>query len=52
MLNLNVGAAFVVAQAAVRKMLEDKARGEKGGAIVNISSTMGHVGGPDRTVIA
>ncbi len=50
MLNLNVRAAFVVAQAAVRKMLEDKARSDKGGAIVNISSTMGHVGGPDRTV--
>lgn len=50
MLNLNIRAAFVVAQAAVRKMLEDKARSEKGGAIVNISSTMGHVGGPDRAV--
>ena len=50
MLDLNIRAAFVVAQAAVRKMLEDRARREKGGSIVNISSTMGHVGGPDRTV--
>lgn len=49
-LNLNVRAAFVVAQAAVRKMLEDKDRRSKGGAIVNMSSQMGHVGSPDRTV--
>ena len=50
MLSLNVRAAFVAAQAAVRKMLEDQARQEKGGAIVNISSQMGHVGSPNRTV--
>lgn len=41
---LNLRAVFVVAQAAVRRMLEH------GGAIVNISSQMGHVGAPDRSV--
>jgi NAD(P)-dependent dehydrogenase (short-subunit alcohol dehydrogenase family) len=50
MLDLNVRAAFIVAQAAARKMLEDPARAKKGGAIVNISSQMGHVGSPNRTV--
>ncbi len=50
MLDLNVRAAFVVAQAAVRKMLEDSARPEKGGAVINISSQMGHIGSPNRTV--
>ncbi len=50
MLNLNVRACFVAAQAAVRKMLEDKTRSEKGGSIINMSSQMGHVGSPNRTV--
>jgi NAD(P)-dependent dehydrogenase (short-subunit alcohol dehydrogenase family) len=46
MLSLNVRSVYLVAQAAVRSML---ARGE-GGAIVNMSSQMGHVGSPGRTV--
>lgn len=50
MLNLNVRAAFVVAQAAVRKMGEDPDRARKGGCVINISSQMGHVGSPNRTV--
>jgi NAD(P)-dependent dehydrogenase (short-subunit alcohol dehydrogenase family) len=50
MLDLNVRACFVVAQAAVKKMQEDPARAEKGGAVINISSQMGHVGSPNRTV--
>lgn len=50
MLDLNVRAAFVVAQAAVKKMLEDPARAERGGAVINMSSQMGHVGSPNRTV--
>jgi NAD(P)-dependent dehydrogenase (short-subunit alcohol dehydrogenase family) len=50
MLALNVRAAFVVAQAAARKMLEHPARASQGGAIVNVSSQMGHVGSPNRTV--
>lgn len=48
MLDLNVRAAFVVAQAAAQKMLEDTSR--KDAAIINISSQMGHVGSPNRTV--
>jgi NAD(P)-dependent dehydrogenase (short-subunit alcohol dehydrogenase family) len=48
MLDLNVRAAFVVAQAAARKMLEDTARSDA--AIIHLSSQMGHVGSPNRTV--
>lgn len=44
-LDLNIRAAIIVAQAAARKMV---AQGE--GSIVNMSSTMGHVGGPNRAV--
>ncbi|WP_186111186.1 SDR family NAD(P)-dependent oxidoreductase [Burkholderia gladioli] len=47
MLSLNVRAMFTVAQAGVRKMLGN---GEAGGAIINMSSQMGHVGAPRRTV--
>ncbi len=47
-MNLNLKAVFMVGQAAARKMVE---RGE-GGAIVNISSQLGHVGAPNRTVYA
>lgn len=50
MLNLNVRACFTAAQAAVRKMLEDKTRVDKGGCIIHMSSQMGHVGSPNRTV--
>jgi NAD(P)-dependent dehydrogenase (short-subunit alcohol dehydrogenase family) len=50
MLDLNVRAYFVVAQAAVRKMLEDPGRKQNGGVVLNISSQMGHVGSPNRTV--
>jgi NAD(P)-dependent dehydrogenase (short-subunit alcohol dehydrogenase family) len=50
MLDLNVRACFVAAQAAVRKMLEDKSRAEKGGVVIHVSSQMGHVGSPNRTV--
>jgi NAD(P)-dependent dehydrogenase (short-subunit alcohol dehydrogenase family) len=47
LLDLNVRAAFLVAQAAAKKMLEGKRRG---GAIINMSSQMGHVGALNRTV--
>lgn len=47
MLNLNVRACFVASQAAVSKMLQCDA---PSGVIINISSQMGHVGSPDRTV--
>jgi NAD(P)-dependent dehydrogenase (short-subunit alcohol dehydrogenase family) len=43
---LNVRAAFFVAQAVARRMVEAGARG----SIVNVSSQMGHVGGETRTV--
>jgi NAD(P)-dependent dehydrogenase (short-subunit alcohol dehydrogenase family) len=46
MLNLNVRAAYLAAQGAVRSML---AAGN-GGAIINVTSQMGHVGSPSRTV--
>ena len=45
-LNLNVRSAFLIAQAAARNMLAAKRRG----VIVNMSSQMGHVGSPNRTV--
>jgi len=50
LLDLNVRAAFLAAQAAARKMLEAPDRKARGGAIVNMSSQMGHVGGIDRSV--
>jgi NAD(P)-dependent dehydrogenase (short-subunit alcohol dehydrogenase family) len=46
MLAVNVKGVFMVAQAAARRMVE---RGE-GGSIINVSSQMGHVGAPRRTV--
>lgn len=48
MSDLNVRAYFVVAQAAVRKMLEDPDRKAKGGVVINITSQMGHIGSPNR----
>jgi NAD(P)-dependent dehydrogenase (short-subunit alcohol dehydrogenase family) len=50
LLALNVRAAFLAAQAAVRKMLEAPDRHARGGAVIHISSQMGHVGSPRRTV--
>jgi NAD(P)-dependent dehydrogenase (short-subunit alcohol dehydrogenase family) len=47
LLALNVRAAFLVAQTAAKKMLEGKTRG---GAIINMSSQMGHVGAVNRSV--
>jgi len=44
-LRLNVRSMFVVAQAAARRIVQVRS-----GAIVNMSSQMGHVGGPNRTV--
>jgi NAD(P)-dependent dehydrogenase (short-subunit alcohol dehydrogenase family) len=50
MLGLNIRACFVAAQAAVRKMLEDNERPDRGGCVIHMSSQMGHVGSPNRTV--
>ncbi|MEQ9124501.1 MAG: SDR family oxidoreductase, partial [Alphaproteobacteria bacterium] len=46
MVDVNLRAAFAVAQAVARKLA---AQG-RGGSIVNMSSQMGHVGGPLRSV--
>jgi NAD(P)-dependent dehydrogenase (short-subunit alcohol dehydrogenase family) len=45
-LNLNVNAAIRVARDVVRGMIAAK----RGGSIINVSSQMGHVGSPRRTV--
>jgi len=45
-LNINVRAAYFVAQAVARRLVEAK----QPGSIINVSSQMGHVGGPRRTV--
>lgn len=50
LMELNVRAAFLAAQAAARKMLEAPDRLQRGGAIINMSSQMGHVGAVNRTV--
>lgn len=47
---LNMRASYVVAQAALRKMLQRPDRREVGGSIINVTSQMGHVGAPQRTV--
>ena len=48
LLGLNVRAAFIVAQAAARKMLASPNR--YGRAVINMSSQMGHVGAVNRSV--
>ena len=50
MVRLNNIATFNLAQLCVLKMLKTKNRKKIGGAIVNMSSQMGHVSGPKRTV--
>jgi NAD(P)-dependent dehydrogenase (short-subunit alcohol dehydrogenase family) len=50
LLALNVRAAFLVAQAAAKKMLEAPERKTRGGAILHMSSQMGHVGAVNRSV--
>ena len=46
MLNLNVRAAYLAAQGAARSMVN----AGTGGTIINMTSQMGHVGSPGRTV--
>jgi NAD(P)-dependent dehydrogenase (short-subunit alcohol dehydrogenase family) len=46
MVGLNLRATFFVAQTVARRMIESSKRG----SIINISSDMGLVGGPNRTV--
>ena len=45
-LDLNIKSMFIVAQAAARRMLA----GGRGGSLIHMSSQMGHVGSPNRTV--
>lgn len=46
LLNLNVRSVYLTSQAVVRKLLATKNQG----SIVNITSQMGHIGSPNRTV--
>ena len=48
--NLNLKACFNIAQICTKKMLEAKNRKKIGGSIINMSSQMGKVGGPIRSV--
>ncbi len=45
-LNLNLRSAYFVAQGAIKAMLRDKIKG----SLIHMSSQMGHVGGPNRTL--
>ncbi len=50
MVKINTVATFNLAQLCALKMIKSKNRKKIGGAIVNMSSQMGHVGGPIRSV--
>ena len=50
MVKINTVAAFNLAQLCANKMIKLKNRKKIGGSIVNMSSQMGHVGGPIRSV--
>ena len=48
--DLNIKAAFHVAQMATKVMLKSKSRKSKGGSIINMSSQLGKVGAPIRSI--
>ena len=50
LVKINTVATFNLAQLCALKMIESKNRKKIGGAIINMSSQMGHVGGPIRSV--
>jgi len=50
LVKLNTISTFHIAQLCTHKMLEAKNRKKIGGSIINMSSQMGHVGGPIRSV--
>ena len=50
LVNINTVAAFNVAQLVALKMVKLKKRKKVGGSIINMSSQMGHVSGPKRSV--
>ena len=50
LVKINTIATFNLAQLCALKMIKSKSRKKIGGSIVNMSSQMGHVGGPIRSV--
>ena len=50
LVKINTIATFNLAQLCALKMIKSKNRKKIGGAIINMSSQMGHVGGPIRSV--
>ena len=50
LVKVNTIATFNIAQLCALKMIKSKNRKQIGGAIINMSSQMGHVGGPIRSV--
>ncbi|MDC0215487.1 SDR family oxidoreductase [Candidatus Pelagibacter sp.] len=50
MVNINSIATFNLAQLCALKMIKNKKRKKIGGSIINMSSQMGHVSGPKRSV--
>ena len=50
LVKINTVATFNLAQLSALKMIKSKNRKKIGGAIINMSSQMGHVGGPIRSV--
>jgi NAD(P)-dependent dehydrogenase (short-subunit alcohol dehydrogenase family) len=50
LVKINTLATFNLAQLCALKMIKSKSRKKIGGAIINMSSQMGHVGGPIRSV--
>lgn len=48
-MGVNVRAAYLVAQAAARKMVEATDRKQRGGVVIHMSSQLGHVGLSGRT---
>ena len=50
LVKVNTEATFNIAQMGALKMIKQNNRKKMGGAIINMSSQMGHVGGPIRSV--
>ena len=50
LVKVNTEATFNIAQMGALKMIKQNNRKKIGGAIINMSSQMGHVGGPIRSV--
>ena len=50
MIDLNLKIAFHVAQLSIKKMMVNKNRKSIGGSIINMSSQLGKVGAPNRSI--